>query len=630
MTKAALLIGVSEYPSGLHSLPAAIAGVEAIAKIWQNPEMSDFTVVKTLTNPDRHSMELEIKQFFADRNSYDLVVLFFSGWAISDEKKNLYFGTKITTKNQNGNLDRATAVSANLIHEVMENCLAQRQVLILDCCFSTTSDPGGAIRSQLGAEGRIVLTSCSSAEYSLQQGNSNLSIYTRYLVEGIETGVADQNQDSKISIGELHKYAERKVQETAPNVTPQIIPLKGMLSDIFIAKTKPEDPLLKYRKQVENYAINGVISLAGREILAVLTEKFKIEKDVVQRIEEEVLRPYQERLTNLQAYREVFALNIEQKKSISPQVRLELEDLRQTLGLRKEDIKPIEEEMIKNLDLTFLEASIELRSFEFQVVEVDSRGNILKEDIAKADYFREDLGNGIVLEMVKIPSGSFIMGSPETEDAGGAAKTERPEHLVKVSSFFMGMFVITQEQYEQVMGKGKNPSQFKGVKNPVERINWHDAKEFCQELSQITGKKYRLPTEAEWEYACRAGTKTPFYLGATITSELANYKCDCAYASEVTGKSVDKTVAVGTYPPNGFGLYDMCGNVWEWCEDNWKDNYYQAYTDGSAWLNDSNKRLLRGGAWTSYPKQCRSASRYTYEASGRTHCNGFRVVCSID
>ncbi|MEH2450126.1 formylglycine-generating enzyme family protein [Nostoc sp.] len=190
---------------------------------------------------------------------------------------------------------------------------------------------------------------------------------------------------------------------------------------------------------------------------------------------------------------------------------------------------------------------------------------------------------------------------------------------------------MTQEQYQQIMGS--NPSNFKGAKRPIEQVSWNDAVEFCKKLSQKIGRKYRLPSEAEWEYACRAGTTTPFHFGETITTELANYDGNYTYASAPKGKSRQETTEVGSFSPNAFGLYDMHGNVWEWCQDTWHDTYKGAPSDGSAWIDtDSPNRVLRGGSWFNFPSYCRSASRgnsYWAGRDGIVDIIGFRVVCAV-
>ncbi|WP_430015057.1 SUMF1/EgtB/PvdO family nonheme iron enzyme [Microcystis protocystis FBCC-A270] len=231
--------------------------------------------------------------------------------------------------------------------------------------------------------------------------------------------------------------------------------------------------------------------------------------------------------------------------------------------------------------------------------------------------FTENLPNRVTLEMVSLPAGQFLMGSADSDP--DARSYEKPQHQVKVNSFAIGKYPVTQAQYQAVMGK--NPSYFKNnPQNPVEQVSWEDAQAFCQKLSQITGKTYRLPTEAEWEYACRAGTTTRYYFG-----DDANQLGDYAWYD---GNSQDKTHPVGQKKPNAWGLYDMSGNVWEWCEDNWHDNYKNAPKDGSAWLiKDNYSQILRGGSWYYNPNYCRSAYRNSNNRRADDSSNGFRVVC---
>ena len=239
--------------------------------------------------------------------------------------------------------------------------------------------------------------------------------------------------------------------------------------------------------------------------------------------------------------------------------------------------------------------------------------------------FTEDLGKGIKLEMIAIPGGTFLMGSPENEAERDS--DESPQHQVTVPSFFMGKYQLIQAQYEAIMGL--NPAHFKGKNRPVECVSWDDALAFCQKLTQKTGKNYRLPSEAEWEYACRAGTKTAFSFGDNITTDLVNYDGNYSYKSAAKGKYRQQTTDVGTFPPNPFGLYDMHGNVWEWCEDDWHGNYINAPTDGSAWNSRSGShKLLRGGSWFGNPGDCRSAYRSNYYLDLNLSNIGFRVVCS--
>ena len=261
----------------------------------------------------------------------------------------------------------------------------------------------------------------------------------------------------------------------------------------------------------------------------------------------------------------------------------------------------------------------------FSTVTVNRRGEIISRPQGQAEVTTENIGNGVSLEMVKIPGGRFLMGSPETE--AERRSSEGPQHYVDVPEFFMGKYAVTQGQWEAVMGN--NPSYFKGASRPVEKVSWYDATKFCQKLSQITGKKYSLPSESQWEYACRAGTTTPpFYFGETITSELVNHRGNDTYADAPKGIYRKETTDVGIFPPNAFGLYDMHGNVCEWCADEWHDNYDGAPTGESVWLDGNKERsLLRGGSWADFPVNCRCAVRDFYSRrDAHYNTSGFRVV----
>jgi formylglycine-generating enzyme required for sulfatase activity len=252
-------------------------------------------------------------------------------------------------------------------------------------------------------------------------------------------------------------------------------------------------------------------------------------------------------------------------------------------------------------------------------------------------YYTEILDNRTPLDMVLIQGGSFFMGSPEDEPE--RSKSEGPQHKVTVPPFFMARYPITQAQWRVVAALPKgdrdlnpDPSHFKGDQHPVERVSWHDATEFCCRLAAQTSRPYRLPSEAEWEYACRAGTTTPFYFGRTITPELANYDGRSTYNDGPKGENRKETTPVDQFGiANAFGLCDLQGNVWEWCQDHWHDNYTGAPVDGTAWVDpealEDASRVLRGGSWVNNPRHCRSAARHDLGAGVRFSFFGFRVVC---
>jgi formylglycine-generating enzyme required for sulfatase activity len=260
----------------------------------------------------------------------------------------------------------------------------------------------------------------------------------------------------------------------------------------------------------------------------------------------------------------------------------------------------------------------------------------------------EPLPNGVKLEMVRIPAGEFLMGSTDEEVQAAYEDTkrynsrrtldsfgsEKPKHRVTIDyDFYLSQFEVTQTQWRAVMGK--NPSYFQDCGDcPVDQVSWNDAREFCQKLSQLIGREYRLPSEAEWEYACRAGTTTVFAFGDSISSLQANFAGTSPFGNAPKGPYLQKTVKVGSYQPNAFGLYDMHGNVWEWCEDLLSDSYEGLPTDGSPNLSKGlNKgtpglRVLRGGSWYFYGLYLRSADRSAGSPDNRSLLNGFRVCTS--
>jgi formylglycine-generating enzyme required for sulfatase activity len=256
-------------------------------------------------------------------------------------------------------------------------------------------------------------------------------------------------------------------------------------------------------------------------------------------------------------------------------------------------------------------------------VAVSSQFNV----ISTPTSIHEDLGDGLILEMTSIPAGELIMGSPEHEESH--ENSESPQHRVQIAPFLMGTFAITQAQFRAIMNA--SPSYMVSDDHPVECVSWNAVVEFCALLSQKTGRNYRLPSEAEWEYACRANSTTPFHFGTAINTDLANYDGRYVYRSGARGEYRQTTTPVGSFPPNAFGLYDMHGNVWEWCQDLWHDDYIGAPPNGLAWESgrSSMYRVLRGGSWYGYPWYCRSAARGRGKQSDWKLYYGFRVALTL-
>ena len=380
MGKFALLIGVGDYQSlELQNLAAAIPDVRAIEKVLIDPAIADFaqTSVIVLLNPEPQQMREAIERLFADRKKDDLILLYFSGHGVTNDSGNFYFTSAITQKNR---LD-STAIPATFVHGLMERCQSQRQVVILDSCFSGAfakdmKAKGEAVnlQPQLGGKGRAVLTSSSATEYSFEQKEAALSVYTQYVVEGLRTGIADRDGDGWISIDELHEFAQGKVREVAPAIQPKIYAVEEGYKIVF-AKAPIGDPKLAYRKEVEKLAKdrNGFISPILKRGLI---RKFRGQlADVeISEILDEVLKPYCEFEEKLQQFSlvvgEFLALPAHQ------QLPEDLVYFQQSLGLRDEDVA----HLINNVAAISTPLTVKLPEILKENPKQDSKPNLNAED----------------------------------------------------------------------------------------------------------------------------------------------------------------------------------------------------------------------------------------------------------
>jgi formylglycine-generating enzyme required for sulfatase activity len=708
--KVALLIGVSQYGEGLPPLLAAPNDVAALQRVLENSEMGGFDQVEPLIDPGLVDMQQAIRKLCSHCQKDDLLLLYFSGHGLTDDSNHLYFATRLTNKHD----FEATAVPASFIQQQSMQCYAKRQIIILDCCYSGAFKQGWQakapldLKRELGAEGRVVLTSSTATQTSFQQEEANLSLYTQYLVEGIETGAADRDLDGQIFVRELHDYAKAKVQEAKPTMKPDIL-LDKEGFNILLSKAPRGDRTLDFRQLVEQSARQGEISTYRRDTLRLKQQEWGLTEEAAETIINSVLEPFRRRLANLERFKTVLQEELNKQFPLDVALENDLRDWqRQVLGLADEDVAAIWQQMITEkpgedasrqqqeaerqtqpaaeqqqrqqlqspsttrhwtrrqvlkwasfggmgLLVTAIAASLRglfgnstvepivappkdtpptataaklaglpLQTMDFETVTVDERGTVNNRTTKQVNFIKEELGNGISLDLVSLPGGPFTMGSPAKETDRGS--DEAPQRQVKVAAFAMGRYAVTQAQYQAIMGR--NPSHFKGANRPVEQVSWHEAVEFCTRLSSRTGRTYDLPSEAEWEYACRAGTTTPFYFGETITSDLANYDGNSTYGSGPKGVYRQETTEVGRFPPNAFGLYDMHGNVWEWCLDHYRSTYQGAPMDGSAYLTQDKAaaRLLRGGSWFFNPMNCRSANRNRLNPASRNYLIGFRVM----
>jgi formylglycine-generating enzyme required for sulfatase activity len=402
----------------------------------------------------------------------------------------------------------------------------------------------------------------------------------------------------------------------------------------------------QYRNVVQGFLEDRKLSVLETLRLEQLQRDLELSKSTAA----EVLQEEQEPIKKAQdQYREILNQLIERGcYPFEPEVLGELRDLQQDLGLGDDEIERISAPILAAAAAVMQDrlkqhqpspaasppstpssAKVQWQRCEFTVITVGNNGLESSRIQSSAKFFAEDLGSGLLLEMLQIPTGGFQMGSPQ----GEGVADEKPQHYVTVPAFLMGKYAVTQAQWRAVAALPQidvpleaEPAKFLGDNRPVEQISWFEAMEFCQRLTRLTGHPYRLPSEAEWEYACRAGTTTTFCFGEILTPSLARYRMNAVNAmiSTTTGE----TAQVGSYRPNGFGLFDMHGNVYEWCADLWHDDYTDAPTDASAWLDSNDKRrIIRGGSWVDLPRFCRSALRDACSPVLRNDLVGLRVVC---
>ncbi len=361
MAKFALLIGVSEYSEGLRPISSAILDVEAMRRVLEHPDMGAFDQVTVLPNPDKGSMEKAVEDLFANRQKDDLVLLYFSGHGLKAQNARFFLSTRDTGRDQNGDFRRATALAATKLQEYITDSRSQRQIIILDCCFSGALVAGMPIKGELniqeelGGKGRAILTSSSPIEYSFESEDKDLSIYTKYLVEGIETGAADKDGDQLISVNELHEYASERVKEAAPAMTPKFyLSLEGE-DTIYLARSPlaATNPIFIYREKVreildewskENICKEN-FNRVERNCLNELRNELDLSLQEADIIEQENLAPFKKRLQNLTEYKATFRELLADSISITEGNRRRLKELQSRYGLRDEDIQVIEEEV---------------------------------------------------------------------------------------------------------------------------------------------------------------------------------------------------------------------------------------------------------------------------------------------
>ena len=608
----AIAIGINNY-NNLRSLRYAKRDAESMRDFFVNEAGFDRVFLFT-EDSDKIAGEIPSQPSYANlrrflRSNFEQPLLeagdnlwfFFAGHGQRYHEKDYLMPFDVDP----GDIEH-TAISVSYVSERLRRSGADNVILLLDACRNEGSRDGLGIGEERHT-GIITISACSPKEKSWEIEELAQGAFTHSLLEALRI----QGEGNCATVERLYRYLQYRVPEINRNY--------GKERQIPYAIV---EPATKYHLiLLPQYAtLRDIDTLKLDAFKAETARNYSLAKQLWIRVN---VAARGSDMDAIEAFSRLAQPQGQSRKNLTPPTPLPCE------GRGESDSPRFAGEGLGE----------RLILFQFDVVTVDREGKETNRTRRQAEYFPENLGNGVTLEMVSIPGGTFIMGSPETE--AGHKSTESPQHEVTVSPFFMGKYPVTQSQWRIVAGLPQvkrelepNPSHFKGDNLPVESVSWYDCMEFCERLSKKTGRQYRLPSEAEWEYACRAGTTTPFHFGETITPNLVNYDGNYPYGAASKGEYRQTTTSVGSFGvANNCGLYDMHGNVWEWCYDIWQDNYNNAPSDGSSVIkvnSDNNPRLLRGGSWSYGPAFCRSAFRGSYSPGGRhLYDVGFRVVCGV-
>jgi formylglycine-generating enzyme required for sulfatase activity/uncharacterized caspase-like protein len=561
-----------------------------------------------------------------------------------------------------GNVEE-TAIPVSYVTERLRRCGAENVILLLDACRNEGARDGQGIGTETHA-GVVTISSCSPSERSYEIAEVQHGAFTYSILEGLRL----QGETNCATVERLDLHLRTRVPELCakyrkPHQTPytHAEPLEK-LHLILVPKFATMADLGPLKLDALQAETNGDLETAEQlwwRVIAVSPVDPQAH-EAIKRITLKQMSPSPTGVPDVATAPTARQAEPRHPPYIWP-TRL---TRRQALGATALAAAGAGA-VIAAPAIRRLMSKPSLQTISFDVTSVDEKGARTPPSKYTATAFAETLGSNAKLDMVSIPGGGFTMGSPPDEPERRA--NEGPQHYVTLASFFIGARPVTQAQWAAVVLAHPNrvhsdldpkPSFFRDVDLPVESIAWNDAEEFCLRLAEVTGRPYRMPSEAEWEYACRAGTATPFNVGPTITPDLANY---CGTGGAVCGESGGKSIASvvydgvtygsgaygqgpvgafratttrpGTFPPNRFGLYDMHGNVWEYCLDKATGDYASAPLDGTPNLSGQkdSPRILRGGSWSHNPAICRSAYRDSIapDDSGWWGRIGLRVVCTL-
>lgn len=679
----ALLIGASDYADDrIPDLPACANDAREFYKVLTDPSVGMFPAQNVTLITDSEVTRVHVVDALDDlsrrASKDDLVLIFFSGHGATDSRDQSYWVMHDTF----GNL-RSTGLPQNEINDLLDSIKTDRLVTLIDACYSAaTAQVGGTkslvdvkkIYSNFAGEGRVVIAASTGEQLSVVIGHGKpghgYSAFAWHVIEAFK-GQADKESgdgDGVMTVTELWAYVKDRTERTARleggNQQPQI---QGQFGSNFMLSVNADQLRRSLRETTETKAL--------RATRLVTIERMYLEEETLTRdqtqLANRLLNADPETLDGYDAKRLEYVIQAADGALTAEQLRRALElietpqqrkarlareaveakerEQQEIARLAREVAQAAEQERQRKARLA-QEAAIAAEKDRQQKIDdllltarfnnkangrtaltaldellklnpTHSEALALRDKIAKY-YGPSKLGdtwtNSIGMKFTYIPAGEFVMGSPP--DQAGRYQGENRHRVRLTKPFLLGVTEVTQAQWQAVMGG--NPSYFKGDAHPVEQVSWHDTVSFCEILSNREGRRYRLPTEAEWEYACRAGTTTAYYTG--------NDDAALDRAAWYHSNSDTKTHPVGLKVPNAWGVYDMHGNVWEWCSDWYKDDLTRQVMDPKVTVVSPEGRVSRGGGFLQPQGFCRSAHRGTSQPGIRNFAKGFRVVVDLN
>ncbi len=609
--------------------------------------------IKVIKDAGDDEVELKLDEFSktAKKEGVETLIVYFAGHGFRNREGKYFLATKNSKKNsirRNGK----TAIAYDTVKVIIKESQIPQIIVLIDACYSgsVAQGEGEQVFEEYRAKGTYTLTSSNSTELSYFDTDATHTIFTGELLNIFKNGLPNIEQE-KVSLSDLYTELRTAVKKKKPEMSPQQLASNEITGDnfLFFKNIKYDKEAVK-RKKIEILIEKGEVFFKRlnfeqaeyfylkAERVAKPPEKFNhlIDQIDVKMKKCEEIKEYKS------VFEKFFKEQIHQDQNIIIQLKQEIAGLQESLKRKQSEIdklqatvkqdKAIKDKLLQ--EKTTLEKSLQNKQQELEQ-EKSNIFNLEKKlaekekqiteqrkiisDLTKVSQIAivkniKETVNNTSFEMVFVKGGKFTMGSNDGDN------DEKLIHEVTVPDFYIGKHPVTQKLWRKVMGQDPDELYFKGNdNNPVERVSWYDVQEFIIVLNKKTGKNNRLPTEAEWEFAARGGIKSKGYkyAGSNNIDDVAWYDKN----------SNNKTHLVGQKKANELGIYDMSGNVWEWVQDKWHNNYNDAPNDGSAWeTGESLRRVLRGSGWGSGAGYCRVASR-GYDGPGSSGSGlGFRLV----